>query len=375
MQLALVQCAEGKTMNITSYNVTDVGYHYIGLRALDNLAPGTHRDKQTMTISQSVRKYVTDKALRMMLPEPRGTFETAGVKITQELTHLGLAASNKGSYELTEDGQRALLLLNTRQNKDLRRFMVRAHLKTYDNLRMVVKKHLILNAVWRPFVGAVSRMDRENIASLLIPTFGSEAYEQADELLTTHSGNNPKELEDALSRLVLRRTLPEMRIGVPMFRAMCDRLTSLRLLNQMRSHHNGHEFLKTYTPCVEDTPPNNWYVFLDVDLISGESFPIYLCEPDMAEESTIDVLLAALYDAFEMLTPTAGYFDLPEIRDTVSENLRIPEAAFDEGLNRVLDLSPCPLTVGLTYEGTTARRKPLVRDRGSTQIFNLIRKA
>ena len=64
-------------MNITSYNVTDVGYHYIGLRALDSLAPGTRRDTQTGTISQNVRKYVSDKALRMMLPEPRGTFETS----------------------------------------------------------------------------------------------------------------------------------------------------------------------------------------------------------------------------------------------------------------------------------------------------------
>jgi hypothetical protein len=95
----------------------------------------------------------------------------------------------------------------------------------------------------------------------------------------------------------------------------------------------------------------------------------------MSDENTRKNFLAAVHKAFAKLTPTAGYFDLPEVRDTVSEYLRIPEAAFDEGLNRVLDLSPCPLTVGLTYEGTTGRRKPLVRDRGSTQIFNLVRKA
>ena len=362
-------------MNITSYNVTDVGYHYIGLRALDSLASGTRRDTQILTISQNVRKYVTDKALRMMLPEPRGTFETSGVKISQELTHLGLAASVKGTYELTDDGRKALDLLNNRRYKELRQFMVRAHLQTYDNLRMVVKRHLVLNAVWRPVVGAENPVGREYLASLLTPTFGSEAEEQANELLSTFNGDGPKKVEDTLTRIILRRVVPEIRISVPMFRAMCDRLTSLRLLNQMRSYRECCEFTKTYTPCVDKAPSNDWYVFLDVSLASGETFPIYLCEPDMSEDSTRKSFLAAVYKAFTNLTPTAGYFDLPEVRDTVSEYLRIPEAAFDEGLNRVLDLSPCPLTVGLMYEGATGRRKPLVRERGSTQIFNLIRKA
>ena len=59
-------------MNITSYNVTDVGYHLIGLRMLSGLPTNSRRDEQTETISRSVRKYVNDKALRLMLPEPRG---------------------------------------------------------------------------------------------------------------------------------------------------------------------------------------------------------------------------------------------------------------------------------------------------------------
>ena len=240
---------------------------------------------------------------------------------------------------------------------------------------MVVKTHLVQNSIWRPVVGAENSVNREFLAFFLAPTFGAEADEQAEQLLLTLDGDGPKKVEDALNRLILRRAVPEMRIGVPMFRAMCDRLTSLRLLNQMRAYRNCCEFLKSYSPCVDKAPSNDWYVFLDVRLASGEPFPIYLCEPDMAEEGARGEFLAAVYKSFEILTPTAGYFDLPEVRDTVSEHLRIPDAAFDEGLNRVLDLSSCPLTVGLTYEGTSGRRKPLVRDRGSTQIFNLIRKA
>ena len=50
-------------MNISSYNITDVGYHYIGLRVLGNLPSTARREEQTETVSRSVRKYVSDKAL------------------------------------------------------------------------------------------------------------------------------------------------------------------------------------------------------------------------------------------------------------------------------------------------------------------------
>ncbi len=364
-------------MNITSYNVTDVGYHLIGLRVLSGLPANTQRHEQTETISRSIRKYVNDKALRLMLPEPRGTFETAGEKVCQELTHLQFAKSIKGAYQLTEKGNKVLDLLNSRENKELRRVMVEAHLRTYDNLRLVVSKHLDMDAVWRPVVSR-DRPDEENyIASLLAPTFGLFAKAKAEQTISEINSDSPGKLEDALGRLVLRKIAPEMRIGVPMFRSMCDRLVSLRLLNQMRlkSESQGTEFLKTYTPCVKTDPPNDWYVYLDVRLDSGEEFPIYFCEPDMTSEKVLEKLIEAVHKAFHTLTPMAGYFDLPEVRDLVNEQLNIPEAAFDEGLNRVLDLDPCPFTVGLKYEGTTGRRKPLVRDRGSTQIYNLIREA
>ena len=362
-------------MNITSYNVTDVGYHYIGLRVLAGLPSSARRDEQTGTISRSVRKYVSDKALRLMLPEPRGTFETAGEKICQELVHLQFARSVRGWYELTDAGNDVLVLLNSRQNQELRHVMAKAHLRTYDNLRLVVKKHLELEAIWRPVVNADRPDSRDYITCLLAPTFGNEAAEEADQVLSTLNGSSPKKLGDTLCHLVLRKAAPEMRIGVPMFRAMCDRLVSLRLLNQMRDDRGGCEFLKTYTPCVVVSPPNDWYVLLDVHLNSGELFPIYFCEPDMTIPETRERFLNAVYDAFAVLTPMAGYYDLPEVRDNVSERLKIPEAAFDEGLNSILDLDPRPLTVGLQYEGATGRRKPLVRDRGSTQIYNLIRRA
>jgi len=71
---------------------------------------------------------------------------------------------------------------------------------------------------------------------------------------------------------------------------------------------------------------------------------------------------------------TGGYYDLPDVRDYVCEHLRIPEAAFDEGVNSLLDQTPPPLSPGLSYEGISARRKPLVRTKATGQIHNLIRK-
>jgi len=52
---------------------------------------------------------------------------------------------------------------------------------------------------------------------------------------------------------------------------------------------------------------------------------------------------------------------LPDVRDLVCDKLAMPEAAFDEGVIALLEQSPSPVTLGLTYERITGRRKPLVR--------------
>lgn len=362
-------------MNITSYNVTDVAYHYIGLRVIAGLPADARREEQTETIARNVRKYVTDRALRLMLPEPRGTYESAGKKICQELTHLQFANAVKGSYELTAVGNDVLTLLNNRQHKELRRVMAKAHLQTYDNLRAVVKKHLEIEAIWRPIVDAEMAGNDSYIAGLLVPTFGERAVEKASLALSELVANSAKKKEDALHQVILQEMIPETRIGVPMFRSMCDRLISLRLLNQKREWIGKREFWKTYTPCSLDPAPSDWHISMDVPLNSGGNFPIYLSEPDMTSSEMLDKLLEAVYKAFHDLPQTAGYYDLPDVRDNVVEFLKIPEAAFDEGIIRILDMEPRPLTMGLQYDGITGRRKPLVHTSGATQIYNLLRRA
>lgn len=75
---------------------------------------------------------------------------------------------------------------------------------------------------------------------------------------------------------------------------------------------------------------------LDLSLpIEDVDFAIYFCEPDMSCERTQDKLLAALDLAFSKLSPQAGYYDLPEIRDFVCRHLKIPEVSFEEGVNYI----------------------------------------
>jgi hypothetical protein len=94
----------------------------------------------------------------------------------------------------------------------------------------------------------------------------------------------------------------------------------------------------------------------------------------MSDQDMQQQLLLAIDQSLEKLVPKAGYYDLPELRGLACETLMLPDAAFDEGVNVLLDQQPAPITVGLTYEGISARRKPLIRSRESTQIFNLIRR-
>ena len=87
-----------------------------------------------------------------------------------------------------------------------------------------------------------------------------------------------------------------------------------------------------------------------------------------------DALLSAVDRAFSELPIVGGYYDIPDLRDWVCEHLLIPEAAFDEGINQLLDRQPSPLSVGLQYDRISGRRRPLVRLGQTTQIHNLIRR-
>ena len=361
-------------MNITSYNVTDVAYHYIGLRVLDGMRTSAERSQQVEAISSNVRKFVSDRALRLMLPEPRGTFQTVGEKICQELVHFGFARSVRGSpYELTALGQMALGLLANQQYAELRQAMAEVHLKTYDNLRAILQAHIDAGAIWQPVVTSDHLGQPDYLQGLLEPTFGQDTPETLAKTLDRESLPPPKKIEDILRARVLKQAMPTQKMRVALFRGICDRLVSLRLLNKPRVLRKQCEFEKTYSPCVGENPTRPWYAPLIIPLDNGESYQIYSCEPDADDPDYQTAMLSAIDQAFSAMTPKAGYYDIPDLRDWVCEYLRVPEAAFDDGLNCLLDLQPAVLSVGLQYEKITGRRRPLVRTRQSTQLHNLIR--
>jgi hypothetical protein len=362
-------------MNISSFNVTDVGYHYIGLRVLAAM-PEASRDEQTTTIARSVSKYARDKALRLMLPEPKSGYESVGEKVCQELVHFEFAEATKGrGYELTPTGTEVLSLLNERRHVELRRRMAMIHLKTYGNLQAVVHTHITQKGILSPVVEATRTVDADYVTVLLQPTFGRAARQVAEQFLENYEERTPKKIEDALRERVLKELIPRHSIAVPVFRSMCDRLISLRLLNATKVSREEADFNRTYSPCVEGPPTRKWHHQATTALSTGENYVIYLSEPNMEDEETQHCFLAALDAAFSGMKGQAGYFDLPDVRDSVCDNLSIPEAAFDEGVLALLEKKVSPITLGLTYERITGRRKPLVRARESTQIYNLIRRA
>lgn len=362
-------------MNISSFNVTDVGYHYIGLRVLAAM-PGALREEQNATISRSVLKFARDRALRLMLPEPKGTYDTVGEKVCQELVHFRFAEAKKGrGYELTPAGTDTLGLLDDRNYVEVRRRMALIHLETYVNLQAVVHCHIARNGILNPLVESTRTIDATYVAALLRPTVGPAAEIEAESFLEERKERSPKKIEDAVREVVLKYLIPQHSIGVPLFRAMTDRLISLRLLNAMRHSCAKVEFYRTYSPCVEGPPIQKWHHQATTVLPSDQSYTIYLSEPDFKDEETTQCLLDALDAAYIALSAQAGYFDLPEVRDFVCDKLLIPEAAFDEGIIALLGQPRPRVTLGLTYDRITGRRKPLVRVGESARIYNLIRRA
>ena len=362
-------------MNISSYNITEVGYHYIALRVLEGMATTAQRSQQVEAISRNVRKFVGDRALRLMLPEPRGTFLTVGKKLCEELVHFGFALSERGSpYVLTPKGRKVLGLLAEKRYVELRQIMVSVHLETYDNLRAVLQAHFDVGAIWQPVVSSTHLDQPGYLQGLLEPTFEQGASNALAQTLDRHSLPPAKKIEDMLRAEILANVMPAQKIRVALFRAICDRLVSLRLLNKPRVTRQEWEFEKTYSPCVTQDPSQPWYSRLQLALEDGEAYQIYLCEPDPNDRDYQTALLNAIDQELSMISPVGGYYDIPELRDRVCEHLMVPEAAFDDGLNCLLDQQPAVLSVGLQYDKITARRKPLVRIRQNAQLHNLIRR-
>lgn len=365
-------------MNINSYNVNDVTYHYIGLRVLDGMPSTAKRTEQIEAVARNVLKFVTDKNQRLMIAVPGTTYKETARKICSELLEFRFvklpAKSAGGGYELTEAGRHILDLIATQDAVALRRVMARIHLQTYDNLRAVVQNHITAGPVWRPSEVKAERIGQAGyLEALLTPAFGGTAAAVAATVYAEHSEQSPSQIRDALHGKIIKRFLPEQRMGVANFLGMCARLATLRLLNLRRATFADCEFYKTYSPCVSAAPPHNWYKPLEVLLPNGETYRILFCEPDLAESDNQTILLDAIDRAMQQLSPVAGYHDIPDLRDTVCEALLIPEAAFDDGLNHLLDRTPSPLSVGFHYDKISANRKPLVR-RQTNQLHNLIRR-
>ena len=360
-------------MNINSYNITDVSYHYIGLQVLAGMPMDSDRSSQIGEISRNVLKFVTNRSLRLMLPQPSGTFQGAGEKICRELVHFGFARSIKNRYEVTSTGHSVLSLLASKDYTTLRRLMAQIHIQTYDNLRRIVESHVEVGKVWMPVVDAGAMSEKNYMEKFLKPTFGKKAKSEATKIV---SEQNRSKIQDALHDKIIQQLMPDQRIRVANFRAICNRLVSLRLLNQCRVRKEGCEFVVNYSPCTTDTPKRPWYTPLDILLQEGNSFILFFCEPDMTNHCHQNVLLRAIDEAFLNLSPEGGYYDIPDLRDWVCQHLLIPESAFDEGLNQLLDRKPQVLSVGLQYDRIMARRKPLVRQSSSgASLHNLIRRA
>jgi hypothetical protein len=366
-------------MNITSYNVTDVAYHYIGLRVLA-ANEKLKREELITAISRSVAQFVRDRALRLMLAAPRGTFETVGEKVCQELVHLQLAHPVPGSYELTDLGRHALSLLNSRQTRDLRILMIRSHFETYDNFRYILARHIETGELLRPIVEAPRATNEEYIEALLRPSFGDNASAKAKAVLQRlpTAKDTAKRTEDALAEEVLTEFLPQRRTQVPLFRAIADRMNSMRLLNVARHRIDDAEFVQTYPTCLfnpsgEADPVAPWRIPVQA-VADGLPTTLWVCEPDTNNSDFLKLVRDHILDAFSHVPSEGGYHDLPDVRDFVARQLRIPEAAFDEALNALLDTAASPFSLGLQYERISGRRRPLQRTRESAQVFNLIRR-
>jgi len=112
--------------------------------------------------------------------------------------------------------------------------MISAHLATYDNLRAVCAAAHGGSSLWRCIIEFEQFGKPGYLERLLQPTFGDRAAAKAAQI-TARGPQTPKQTEDAINQFVINDVFTEYVYSVPLFRALCDRLLSLRLLNIMRA--------------------------------------------------------------------------------------------------------------------------------------------
>ena len=130
-----------------------------------------------------------------MLPEPKGTFNTIGEKICRELVHFKLATSIKNAFEITEKGKYILELLSNKNYIELRRVMVKLHLETYENLRLILESHWKRDYIYFPIVDSRDIIDKEYVISLLKPNFDVNVNKIVNNLWEKIENEKPKNIE------------------------------------------------------------------------------------------------------------------------------------------------------------------------------------
>jgi hypothetical protein len=297
-----------------------------------------------------------------MLPAPRGTFSSVGEKVLNELRHFALTESQDKRVILSVKGSEALQLLQKSRFTELRRLFVQLHLETYDNLLAVVEYLASGAVVLRPMKENLDLTQLTALARSYLPWEGDKISFDTD--LT------PQKAEELITTRLLEHCFPNAKLTVPIFRSMCDRLASLRLINQSRVSKDGADGFAIYGTC-SNARNAEWDVELSFTI--GHSVRLlFLSEFSLDKKGAWKALASALERAFHELKPEGGFYDLPDVRDRVCLELRIPEAAFDNAVSEMLDSPNPPISLGLRYERITGRRKPMVRQPGN-QIFNLIR--
>ena len=107
-------------------------------------------------------------------------------------------------------------------------------------------------------------------------------------------------------------------------------------------------------------PTRKWHHRVLTPVSTGGIYAIYLSEPDFYDEETQHSLLRALERRTLPWRKRPGISTCP-MCEILCVKMLIPEGSFDEGVLALLDKPRPPVTLGLTYERITGRRKPLVR--------------
>jgi len=379
-----------KDLSMPSGNVHDIRYLYTVIATLKQRSGFIESSSKILeNFRKAINDYNDGKASRYGLSfRPREVNIRVVKHVGAELKHLKLIRSENEHLALSNEGEKAALLIERKDSNELKKIFARLMLENYS--------------IFESFLKRLKEISGSR--GLPIPSITSSAFDRcegdpiriAERYTTIIKENcpglalNPKKLHSMLEEAnivsLVKRTEKINRLQAIIERyvvgeAFSPSIKSRRVYDFVRSRTSFLEFTNYAIFDFEGFPAEVTYLISDFNptftqttrAVEYTGGSIYINYPSF--EEILEPFKNAVIRTYNAKKDEFGYAKIADVRDLVCRELRISDNLFDAYLKRLYQEEAHWLS--FTYSGAgdmvTEKRLPIVFEKPVRELFTLLK--